>query len=779
MGKRLILVILVLLVLGLIAGGAVFAGPPSQEGDGQVEPTPPVIIEPVIEEEEEVVEEVVETEDVGAMPADEPTDEWAGASTEFPDVSAAWKTQVARPGVYVFYDYQNINPASYPGIVRGGHMTFSWRDIETSPGVYNWAVVDSWIANQAALGKPVGLEIVAYVGASSYDPNVRGNVAPSWIPYKTCVDVHGREFNVPRYHWATFQTQYRNLINAFGARYNNDERVEFIEVSTGTDGENQAVQPQFMAGGTRSYLLEECIIADGLSQYWWEEYMKRVVDYYRAAFSNKPLLIQHYPVHVHDMERRTISQYAGPFGVGFKGNGLVADRDKAIHTGSSANHQNSGLDAPIIAYSTTVPIGYETYQFYLTDPVWQYWAVLNALDKRADYLVMDKDTFNDGDPIRQESLRFANRYLGKDATTTPDIWVAMRESGYTFYPQFGNYSFFLKQDDSVAGGRTRAVTYRPAGTGAYQIQNTAMVDPSVGFLGTHKESWITRRTDQATGNRYMWFKADNAYIYGGTNAISITVTYFDYGTDAWSLEYDGPGGAYTLATPNVVVKTNTSTWKKQTFYIDDARMADGLLGGSDFRIDCKGDGDEYIHIVMLAKRSGQPTHDIALKTGANLVSIPLTTFSTALGDVLSSIAGKYTKVFAFDGGAKSWKSYDVSLPGWANTLQNIDRTMGFWIYMNSNETLTVVGQLPTTTSIPLYTGANLIGFPRSSAQPIADALSSIAGQYSKVFEYDAASSSWKSYDVSLPGWANTLQQMRPGYGYWIYVNNNCTLTISN
>ena len=146
---------------------------------------------------------------------------------------------------------------------------------------------------------------------------------------------------------------------------------------------------------------------------------------------------------------------------------------------------------------------------------------------------------------------------------------------------------------------------------------------------------------------------------------------------------------------------------------------------------------------------------------------------------MTSISGNYTKVFAFDGSAKSWLSYDVSLPSWANSLQNIDRTMGFWIYMNSAGTLTVSGDLPTSTNISLYTGANLIGFPRSNSQSVADALASIAGKYTKVFEYDAATSSWKSYDVSLPGWANSLQQMRPGYGYWVYVTEDCTLTVSN
>ncbi|MGQ9667533.1 MAG: hypothetical protein ACUVWB_09490, partial [Anaerolineae bacterium] len=287
-----------------------------------------------------------------------------------------------------------------------------------------------------------------------------------------------------------------------------------------------------------------------------------------------------------------------------------------------------------------------------------------------------------------------------------------------------------------------------------------------------------RRTDQATGNPYMWFKVDDNYLYGGTNAISITVTYFDRGTDTWSLEYDGPGGVMKSA--GTVTKTNTNTWKKYTFFIDDARMANGLLGLSDFRINCNGDGNEYVHLVMVAKRSSsQVVHTVALQSGPNLVSFPVQPASTAIQDVLAPIAGKYTKVFAYDNAAKNWKSYDVSVPPWANTLQNLDPSMGFWIYMNQSATLPVTGTLPSSTDIPLYTGANLVGFPRANAQPIADALTSIAGKYTKVFEYDAGSSSWKSYDVSVLPWANTLQELRPGYGYWIYVNQNCTLTVSN
>ena len=42
-----------------------------------------------------------------------------------------------RPGIYVFYDWRNADPKTYP--ITGGHNAWEWRDIEKSPGQYNWS----------------------------------------------------------------------------------------------------------------------------------------------------------------------------------------------------------------------------------------------------------------------------------------------------------------------------------------------------------------------------------------------------------------------------------------------------------------------------------------------------------------------------------------------------------------------------------------------------------------------------------------------------------------
>jgi photosystem II stability/assembly factor-like uncharacterized protein len=167
-----------------------------------------------------------------------------------------------------------------------------------------------------------------------------------------------------------------------------------------------------------------------------------------------------------------------------------------------------------------------------------------------------------------------------------------------------------------------------------------------------------------------------------------------------------------------------------------------------------------------------------LREGWNLISVPRVLNGTSPNVVLASIAGKYDLVYAWDASdpADPWKSY---MPGLGGDLTYISRNMGLWVHMTEAGTLTVDGETPTTTSIPLYTGWNLIGYPAGAARSVSDALASIAGKYTLVFEYDASApdAPWRSYSPQVPDFANTLKTMRPGFGYWVKATQDCTLTL--
>jgi hypothetical protein len=508
-----------------------------------------------------------------------------------PPAQALAAPPVQRPGIYVFYDQYNLNPADYPGVIVGGHMSFQWKNIETSPGYYDWTRIDNWIQQEYDLGKRVGLEITTYEGVSG------GNASPSWIPIIACVDPYsGDPHNIPNYWHSSYRTAVHNLITAFGARYNNDSRVEWIETGVGAYGENQPSDDRY----------DNCLITAGYGdQTAWEQFAKDIINWYRQAFPNKPLMTQHYPRFRADAERRNITDYAASLFVGPKGDGLIPDRDKALQrTDPTKSYYLSYLDDPAVTYSNTVPVGFESYRFYLNTDNLLYWAILNGLDKHASYFAFDANLMRDetGGNTNWPMLRFANAHLGKSVFDTPDVWVALRETGLTFFPQFGNYSFYLYQDNDAPGGRTVPLTYRPAGTEAYQIQNT-QVETSQSFLGTYKESWICRRTDQASGQPFMYFNVDDRYLYGGSNTVTITVKYFDRGTDTWSLEYDAVDAVTKSA--GAVTKTNTMRWKEATFVVGDARFENRQAHGNDFRINSNSDGpDEVIHLVTVSRQGG-------------------------------------------------------------------------------------------------------------------------------------------------------------------------------
>jgi parallel beta-helix repeat protein len=169
-----------------------------------------------------------------------------------------------------------------------------------------------------------------------------------------------------------------------------------------------------------------------------------------------------------------------------------------------------------------------------------------------------------------------------------------------------------------------------------------------------------------------------------------------------------------------------------------------------------------------------PSYDIPLDKGWNLISLPLAQSDTSIATVLSSISGNYDKA--------EW--YNTSEDQWHTTyddLTDLDHTMGFWIHMKSDGTLTINGTIPNTTSIQLYEGWNMVGNPKFCNWEFDDILSSIEGNYTAIQWYDASDTNdpWKHFQVNKPHQMNDLKYMTSGRGYWIKVEQDCVWDLSN
>lgn len=659
-------------------------------------------------------------------------------------------TGVIAPGVYAARDYYNLDPAVYP--IVGSHRTFYWNELEPAKDNYAWYKIHDFIARNAALGKKSAFGISTYDGIHGSRIGV-----PDWFIAEyggfgvvTCPDGH----QIPRYWNSRYLAEYGDFVADMGAAsagLDGNPNLGWVAIGTGLYGENQPCADYY----------DTCLQNEWLTPVLWANTSFEITQMYVDAFSQTPVLFQYAPVYQGDWQRKDCSDYAASRGAGLMHDGLVPDREKAYGSNVACDNQAGHWD-PIAAHWRNVPIAFETYRQYLPTHVDVYWGFLNGLAKHADYFNAGKcllNLCNDQleliEPLtpRTENFaifRFANRYAGKTVHNTPSVWIALRETELRYCPDRGNFSFWLYQDDSGASGRTVPEWN----------------------VGVHKEGRYTRRTDQSTGNYYMYFDIDDAYLYGGVNSVEITVRYYDQGLDRWQLHYHAPDNVYKLA--GEIAKHDSREWLTATFRLDDAAFANGQSGGNDFRIDCLTDGNEYIHFVDVRKVSPEVAH-IALGEHYNLVSIPVVPGDTSLGAVLSSVEGRYTKVYAYVDGA--WKQYIVGAPPFVNTLTNLDEKRGFWIYMSSSATLSVPGARPGTTYIPLRPGPNLVGFPRAAAQPIAEALASIAGKYTKVYAY--VEGAWKQHIVGAPPFVNTLTELEPGRGYWIYVTEATTWIVNN
>ncbi|MBC2698793.1 MAG: hypothetical protein HF974_10795 [ANME-2 cluster archaeon] len=170
---------------------------------------------------------------------------------------------------------------------------------------------------------------------------------------------------------------------------------------------------------------------------------------------------------------------------------------------------------------------------------------------------------------------------------------------------------------------------------------------------------------------------------------------------------------------------------------------------------------------------------IQLNSGWNLISLSLMPEDTSITSLLSPINGNYSIVWEYNANdtADHWKKYDPGVP-FGNDLTNMEPGKGYWIMMTSDNTLPISGTVPESTDIVLKTGWNLIGYNSLDSQPVAKALSSISGNYSIVWTYNASDTTdhWKKYDSGVP-FGNDLINMEPGRGYWIMMTSEGILKI--
>jgi hypothetical protein len=158
-----------------------------------------------------------------------------------------------------------------------------------------------------------------------------------------------------------------------------------------------------------------------------------------------------------------------------------------------------------------------------------------------------------------------------------------------------------------------------------------------------------------------------------------------------------------------------------------------------------------------------PTYTIPLSQGWNLLSTPLIPSDGSINKVLENITGKWDYIQLYNStDSDHWKTNLTYRPEQLNDLNSLDYRMGFWINITEpGVSLTLKGQIPDNTVIPLYAGWNLVGYPTlNDTMTVGNALWGTGADRVEVFD---ATDPYRLKEVT------STYIMKPGEGYWIHV----------
>lgn len=262
-------------------------------------------------------------------------------------VTAIWllaspsATARAQYGIY-FDDHRrgaNVAPkyVDHPQ-VDGVMLRFRWAELEPVRGQHNFDLIERRIEPWVQAGKK------AVIGVMWTAP--RRDFTPQWVLDQTPVirfthSSKGRDIQQAKCWDPVFRRLARGLIDALGARYEGDDRIEAVLVGVGHIGFITAAPN---AAGAAAF------IEQGWTPALWTDYALAMAAAHRRAFPSKPLILRgsslllrmrqpakagfhgHLP-HFIDVRDEILLQAARKYRTGIGANGLEADPAAFLATG--------------------------------------------------------------------------------------------------------------------------------------------------------------------------------------------------------------------------------------------------------------------------------------------------------------------------------------------------------------------------------------------------------------------------------------------------------------
>ncbi|MCF7912336.1 MAG: PKD domain-containing protein [Candidatus Cloacimonetes bacterium] len=158
--------------------------------------------------------------------------------------------------------------------------------------------------------------------------------------------------------------------------------------------------------------------------------------------------------------------------------------------------------------------------------------------------------------------------------------------------------------------------------------------------------------------------------------------------------------------------------------------------------------------------------EISLNAGWNLISINMELVDNSIDAIFSEQIANDNLIQV-----KDTKLTDVPLiTQYFNTLDNFSNGYGYWVRLQSSDTVQISGTYldPDSTVIPLNAGWNLISFIPESNMNVEIAFAELVDLDYLIM----VKSITESYDPNLDPGFNTLSTLVPGMAYWVRVSND-------
>jgi hypothetical protein len=174
-----------------------------------------------------------------------------------------------------------------------------------------------------------------------------------------------------------------------------------------------------------------------------------------------------------------------------------------------------------------------------------------------------------------------------------------------------------------------------------------------------------------------------------------------------------------------------------------------------------------VHVQVNLTVYDVPFMLIPVQEGWNFVSTPLTPQNATLPDVLLDQDGDtmWTMVRHYELG--SWRTWSLYAPPSLNDLSEVNVSMGVWLYVEpgflGDGFVKVVGFAPSSTTITLKAGWNMVGYPAvdDSGYDVNDLIA------------DTGATEVMGFNPMTPYHIETLAGnyvLKRGEAYWVSVN---------